>query len=118
MTKRMVVLLALLMVVGVAFAVDFTEVDTVQHQGKTGLKSLIVDIDSNFALMKSARVTMHAGTVYTGTYAVAYAAGTVPSITATYSEDPGDVQPLYVVADSNTGFKVTVTASKNFSWIP
>jgi len=116
MTKRMVVLLALLMVVGVAFAVDFTEVDTVQHQGKTGLKSLITDIDSNFALIKSGRATM-LGTAYTNTYTTAFAAGTTPAIVVSYSEDPGGTVELYVVATSNVGFIATGASAKNFSWI-
>ena len=116
MTKRIAALLALLMVVGVAFAVDFTEVDTRQHQGKTGLKSLIVDIDSNFALIKSGRATM-GGTAFTNTYTTAFAAGTTPAIVVTYSEDPGGTVELYAIATSNVGFVVTGASSKNFSWI-
>lgn len=68
-------------------------------------------------LIQSASVTMHSGTVYTGTYHTAFLAGTTPIVVATYTEDPGDVQPLYVTTDTNVGFTVTVTADKNFNWM-
>lgn len=59
-------------------------------------------------------VTMHAGTVWTQTFATVYAE--VPTIAATYSEDPGGTTGIYFTATvSNCLY--TVKASKNFNVI-
>ena len=135
MNKTTLGLFLLAMTATLAAAISFTDVDKAKNHGKTGLKNLTEELDANFASIESgqfvqsvdtneagikiqsASVTMHAGTVYTGTYATAFSAGTTPIVVATYTEDPGDVQPLYVTTDTNVGFTVTVTADKNFNWI-
>jgi len=135
MKNTMIGTLAILMVCGLAMAISFTDVDTTKHQGKTGLKDLIEVLDANFALVESGKfmqsgdtndaatlvqagvVTMDAGTVYTGTYATAFLAGTTPALTATYKESSGGTAPIFVTTDTNVGFTVTVEADKDFNWI-
>lgn len=56
-------------------------------------------------------VTMHAGTVWT--QALTYTTG-ILAAHATYTEDPGDVRPLYVNSMVTNEVQVTATADKNF----
>jgi len=49
---KKVMVLAMVMVAGLAIAQSFTDVDTTKHQGKTGLKDLITVLDANFALVE------------------------------------------------------------------
>lgn len=127
---------AILLVASMSMAQSFTDVDTTKHQGKTGLKDLITVLDANFAVIEdgkfvqaidtnatfnaaiqSGSVTMHAGTVSTNVFEAAFAAGTTPVIIATYLESSGGTAPIFVTTDTNSGFTVTVEASKDFNWI-
>jgi len=69
---------------------------------------------SEVSLVQSAAVTSTASTLQTNTFATAFAAA--PIVTCTYTEDPGDVRPIYIVSTSASGFVCTVTADKNFAY--
>jgi len=64
------------------------------------------------SFVQSAAVTSTASTLQTNTFATAYSAA--PLVVASYTEDPGDVRPIYIVSVSATGFVCSVTADKNF----
>ena len=79
-------------------------------------KYAVVGPDATTGLMiQSSNVTASALVLQTNTFTVAF--GAAPIVSCTYTEDPGDVQPLYVTAVTTTNFVCTVTADKNFGYI-
>jgi len=79
-------------------------------------KYAVVGPDITTGLMiQTTNVTMHSGTVWTQTWAVAF--GATPIMTATYTEDPGITNNIYITAGSSTTCLVTVASDKNFGLI-
>ena len=64
-------------------------------------------------MLQTTNVTMHTGTVWTQTWQVVF--GAAPVVTATYTEDPGDVRPIFVGSVTPSNCLVTVAADKNFA---
>lgn len=84
--------------------------------GSIGGKAAVVATNAATELMvQTFNVTMHAGTIWTQNLPVVYDNGVVPTVVAAYTEDPGDVRPLYVSASASNQVQVTVTADKNFN---
>lgn len=62
--KRLIIgCFTLVATVGLVLATDFTDLDTLQHQGKTGLKDLVTGIDANFAMLEGGTVDIKANSV-------------------------------------------------------
>ena len=94
-----------------SIVVDDIAVDSVLVDGR----SAVVTTNASQLMLAASLVTMHAGTVYTGTFSTVFS--TNPVMTVSYTEDPGDVRPLYVTTLTASNFTVTATADKNFNWI-
>jgi hypothetical protein len=78
-------------------------------------KFAIVGGDATTGLMvQKAAVTSGTGTTHTVTFAVAF--GAAPIVTCTYTEDPGDVRPIWVSSVTTTNFVANITADKNFGY--
>lgn len=58
-------------------------------------------------------VTMHAGTIWTQTFSTVYSV--TPMVVATYTEDPGDVRPIFVTSPTPSNVLINAEASKNFN---
>lgn len=79
-------------------------------------KYAVVGPDATSGLMVlAATITSTSDAPQTNSFATAF--GAAPIVTCTYTEDPGDVQPLYVTNITTTNFVCTVTADKNFNYI-
>ena len=66
-------------------------------------------------MTQAASVTATAATEQTNTFTTAF--GAAPVVTATYTEDPGDVRSVFIGAITTTNFICTITADKNFSYV-
>jgi len=99
-----------------AFSVDGAV--TGSSFASTGAKTPVVTGSGSGTntLIQAGVVTMHAGTIYTNTFPTAFDSGTVPIVTATYTEDPGDVRPIFMTSTASNTVLINVTASKNFAW--
>ena len=72
--------------------------------------------DATTALMvQKAAITSSAAGPQTNSFAVAF--GAAPIVVCSYTEDPGDVRPLYVTLVTASNFVCTVTADKNFGYV-
>ena len=79
-------------------------------------KFAVVGGDATTALMvQKAAVTSGTGTTHAVTFAVEF--GAAPIVTCTYTEDPGDVRPIFVTSVTTAGFTANITADKNFGYI-
>jgi hypothetical protein len=58
-----------------------------------------------------------AGTNATETISFAVAFGAAPIVTCTYTEDPGDVRPIFVTSVTASNFVANITADKNYGYI-
>jgi hypothetical protein len=110
-----------------AVDIDYGSADITDHTFVSDGGTVILDgeitIDSKYAavgpdattglMIQFTNVTMHAGTVWTQTWTTVF--GAAPVVQATYTEDPGDVQPLYVTDVTASNCLVTATADKNFA---
>lgn len=89
------------------------------------LTSTEVTVDGKYAvtggdattglMMLATSITATAIGPQTNSFAVTF--GAAPIVTCTYTEDPGDVQPLYVSSVTASNFVCTVTADKNFAYV-
>jgi len=78
-------------------------------------KYATVGPDASTALMiQTEDVTAPNDTLSTNTFAVAF--GAAPVVTATYTEDPGDVRPIYVVSVTPSNVVFGITADKNYAY--
>jgi len=57
-STRFGLFLVAMAVAGVVIGAGFTDLDTLQHQGKTGLKDLVTGIDANFAMLEDGSVNL------------------------------------------------------------
>lgn len=90
--------------------------DTGTGEAKVDGKYAIVGGDATTGLMvQKATITATSAAVQTNTFAVAF--GAAPVVVATYTEDPGDVRPIYVTSVSASAVVFTITADKNYSYI-
>jgi hypothetical protein len=72
--------------------------------------------DATTALMiQKAACTAPAAAVQTNTFAVVF--GAAPIVTCTYTEDPGDVRPIFVTSVTTSNFVANITADKNYGYI-
>jgi hypothetical protein len=58
-----------------------------------------------------------AGTNATETVAFATVFGAAPTVVCTYTEDPGDVPPIFVTSVTASNFVANITADKNYGYI-
>jgi hypothetical protein len=63
----------------------------------------------------SKKVTSTNTALQTNVFNVVFSAA--PVVVCTYTEDPGDVRPIFVTATTTTNFICSVTADKNFQFI-
>lgn len=56
-------------------------------------------------------------TIWTNTFTTAFAGGTVPVVLATYTEDPGDVRPIFVSSIASNQCLFNVTVNIDFNWV-
>ena len=79
-------------------------------------KYAVVGGDASTGLMiQKGAITSTATGPQTNSFATVF--GAAPTVVCTYTEDPGDVQPLYVTGVTESNFICTVTADKNFAYI-
>ena len=79
-------------------------------------KHAVVGPDEGDGLMVlTGSVTATSASAQTNVFAVAF--GAAPVVTATYTEDPGDVQPLYITGITTTNMVVNITADTDYSYI-
>lgn len=79
-------------------------------------KYAAVGPDATTGLMvQTTNVTMHSGTIWTQTWTVVF--GAAPVCYATYTEDPGDVRPIWVDSITPSNCLVNVAADKNFALV-
>ena len=117
MKKILIALIALSC--AVAYAADYTPVIEEKapsfDEVSVDSKYVVVGGDATTGLMVQAANITSTGTTETNTFAVAY--GAAPVVTISYTEDCGDVQPCYVSAVTTTNFICTVTSSKNYAYV-
>ncbi len=111
---------------GVTFSAAITNADAIVSSGTvTGTEGVfdgkwaVVGGNATTGLMVQAQnVTVDAAhTIITQSFVTAYANGTTPIVIASYEEDPGDVQPLYVDNIASNSFQCHVTAGKDFNYV-
>jgi hypothetical protein len=79
-------------------------------------KYSVVGGDASTGLMVLAgAVTSGTGTTETVTFAVAF--GAAPIVQCTYTEDPGEVRPIFVTSVTASNFVVNITADMNFGYV-
>jgi hypothetical protein len=112
---------------GYLFATGFTDLDTLQHQGKTGLKDLVTGIDANFAMMEAGTVDVTPKSVttvaFTGSANGTFSLGTNVTVTfgagstlSAASLRAGTALPA--VSGANvTNMSLTLFAGKTLSFI-
>jgi cytoskeletal protein CcmA (bactofilin family) len=66
-------------------------------------------------MILQAAITAPNQTTQTNTFATAF--GAAPIVTCTYTENPGDVRPLFVTSVSTTNFVANITADMNYGYI-
>ena len=66
-------------------------------------------------MIQKAGVTSGTNATQTVTFAVVY--GAAPIVVCAYTEDPGDVRPIFVTSVTATNFVANITADKNFGYI-
>jgi len=89
------------------------------------LTSTEVTVDGKYAvtggdattglMVQKAAITATAQTLQTNSFAVAF--GAAPTVVCTYTEDPGDVRPIFVTTVTASNFIASVTADKNFAYV-
>lgn len=116
----MVVMAVLLGLSVAAFAVDKESGDKA-HWGVAAVRSNgDIDLDGSVVqgtdsqLIQAASITATSATLQTNTFATAFSAA--PVVTATYTEDPGDVRPIFVSSVSATQVVLSITADKNYAY--
>lgn len=72
------------------------------------------DATTGLMVLKGA-VTSGTGTTETVTFGTVF--GAAPIVTCTYTEDPGDVRPLFVTSVTPSNFVANITADMNFGYI-
>jgi len=78
-------------------------------------KYVIVGGDASTGLMAlSASITAPNQALVTNAFAVTFNAA--PIVTATYTEDPGDVRPIFVSAVTASNVVFGITADKNYTY--
>ena len=95
--KKAIVFFAAFVVAFAVSAVDYTPVTTQD------------------SFVQTATITATAQALQTNSFASAFSAA--PLVVCTYTEDPGDVKPIFVVSATTTGFVCSITADKNFSYV-
>jgi hypothetical protein len=79
-------------------------------------KYAVVGGDATTGLMVQRKaITASAAALQTNAFDVAF--GAAPIVVASYTEDPGDVRPLWVVSTSATNVIISVTADKNYAYV-
>lgn len=77
-------------------------------------KYATVGPDATTGLMLANGSVTAVGATETNVFGVTF--GAAPVVCLTYTEDPGDVQPLYVTTITTSNFICVVTSSKNYAW--
>jgi hypothetical protein len=78
-------------------------------------KYAVVGPDATTALMVlSASITATSATLQTNAFATTF--GAAPVVTATYTEDPGDVRPIWVSAVTASNVIFSITGDKNYAY--
>ena len=95
--KKAIVFFAAFVVAFAVSAVDYTPVTTQD------------------SFVQSAAITATAQVLQTNTFTQAFSAA--PLVVCTYTEDPGDVKPIFVTSVTATSFICSITADKNFSYV-
>jgi hypothetical protein len=72
------------------------------------------DATTGLMVQKAART---AGTNATETITFAVAFGAAPIVVCTYTEDPGDVRPIFVTSVTASNFVANITADKNYGYV-
>lgn len=79
-------------------------------------KYTMVGPDASTALMaQTAAITSTSSATQTNTFGVAF--GAAPRVVCTYTEDPGDVRPIWVSSVDTTQFICNITADKNYDYV-
>ena len=83
-----------------------------KEDGKMG----VVGTDAVTGMMVDFQdITATAATLQTNAFTTAFE--TAPVVTAVYTEDPGDVKPIFVVSVSTTAVVLSITADKDYNLI-
>jgi len=94
-----------------------TIVDPVSFTGEAAVdgKYTIVGGDATTGLMLQKAAITATGTTMTNTFAVIF--GAAPIVVCSYTEDPGDVRPVFVTSVTATNFISTHASSINYGYI-
>jgi hypothetical protein len=76
----------------------------------------VVGGDASTGLMMQ-KAACTAGTNATETISFAVVFGAAPIVQCTYTEDPGDVRPIFVTSVTASNFVANITADKNYGYI-
>ena len=134
--KKLFVILEILLVASFVIGADLAAVsgnrsDRVRAELQTGWNALvagtsslaeclidgkwaITGVDATTGMMVQAGAITSTGTLETNTFPVAF--GAAPIVTCVYTEDPGDVRPIFVGTITATTWIVNVASSKNYAY--
>ena len=93
-------------------------INTVDVSNEASVDSKFVAVGPNETtglMVLGAAVTATADALQTNTFATAF--GAAPIVVCTYTEDPGDVAPIFVTSTTASNFICQITADKNFQYI-
>jgi len=97
---------------------DMTGIGSITADGEASIdgKYAVVGGDATTGLMiLKANVT--AGTNATETVTFGTVFGAAPTVVCTYTEDPGDVKPIFVTSVTASNFVANITADMNYGYI-
>lgn len=99
-----------------------TYIGTAMEAVTTTTSTALLEVDLNAPfnanvdlLVQSAAITASANALQTNSFAQVF--GSAPIVVCTYTEDPGDVRPIFVTATTPSNFICSVTADKNFQYV-
>jgi len=96
-------------------AIVGTSIGTGTGEATIDGKYAITGGDASTGLMvQKAAITSTATALQTNSFAVVF--GATPAITYGYTEDPGDVRPIFTVSKTPSNFVASVASDKNFEY--
>jgi hypothetical protein len=97
-------------------ALTVTALSTGTGEATVDSKYAVVGGDATTALMVlKGAVTSGTNATQTVTFGTVF--GAAPIVACTYTEDPGDVRPIFVTSVTASNFVANITADKNFGYV-
>ena len=67
------------------------------------------------SFVQTASITSTASVLQTNSFTTAFSAA--PVVVCTYTEDPGDVRPIFITSVTTSNFVCSITADMNFAYV-